>query len=239
MKKRKTAIARVTEVRVLISDKVVLYQVEWLGAVYILDSKMCLVRILHSLLTPQDMDQLCFIANDLKAPPCEAHLRCARSALGAEFVKAFIQDYMERYENLRMSTFLHMGLQPYHERPVRIRISLSDLLIIFAHDINAVERFDLYMQWFYFVLQKHPTQRITHDASPNLLLKAFFWKGVAPRQMRVNTLLYSDITERDGLILLWMAHKRPRGENVFTLLLRDVFRLLLEWVQWSLPLNLQ
>ena len=44
--------------------------------------------------------------------------------------------------------------------------------------------------------------------------------------------------EEESLVMIAMARNRPKGQNFFAQMPRDVFRLILDWSKWSLPFNI-
>jgi hypothetical protein len=238
LKKQKTAL-KVKEILRTIGNSLFLYQVEWEGEFYYLDAFLCLAARQQNLFSFEPT--FIFRSSKLQHPPRDSQcIANARITLGNEFVDAFLDVYKPISGNIQQ--LLRMGIYPHNSNNNKLIEDAKTAAVIFA--IYKDNARDLSLTWMYRVLMKCKKEDIAHYLASRTsvihhLAKLLCWKGYMRWSQKVPDQLEQLYNgEARGLALIAMARNRPRGQNVFAQLPRDVLRLLFGWIQWSLPIDL-
>lgn len=237
LKKQKTAL-KVKEILRTIGGSLFLYQVEWEGEFYYLDAFLCLAARQQDAFSFEPT--FIFCSSKLQHPPRDCQcIANARITLGNEFVDAFLDVYKPITGNIQQ--LLRMGIYPNNNNDKLLEDAKTATLIFATYKDNAR---DVSLTWMYRVLMKCKKEDISYylisrTSVIHHLAKLLCWKGymrwsqTVPDQLEQ---LYNG--EARGLALIAMARNRPRGQNLFAQLPRDVLNLLFGWIQWSLPIDL-
>lgn len=236
IKKAKHADCHVTEVRALISNHLLMYQVEWNGVFYILDKTLNLLCTRDRSIQPEERQQYSFLASDLLYPPMGLNLREARHTLGNELVDAITRFFLEG-GSPSLDLYLRMELGPQFAAPKVADMDFLNLLRPRALPVSS----DLLMRWTYYMLRKSKGPVHGEAITPSHVLKVLYWKGRVRRTHDSHKALFGQHVwqgEQRGLSVVCMARNRQRSDNVFAQMPRGVMQLIVEWVRWSLPLNI-
>lgn len=245
MKKQKTAAttAIVKEIHAGLSNsRLYLYQVEWLGNIYFLDKFLELVgqEPATGAITLIDVDETnIFYVDDLEYAPLFADIQRARGKLGKGLVDAFVSVYAEHFWT-DVKILLKMGIRPCENNkgdPIYLSaLGIVPLLLLSLYMDTAR---DLYLSWTYEFLRQHKSYRWRDCSRVHYLSRVLCWKGKLEWLFSVpRPLQQLHHGETRGLTLLAMARNRPAGESVFAQLPRDLMKMIFDWIQWSLPLEL-
>jgi hypothetical protein len=211
-----------------------LYYAEWRGDVYLLDTFLQLVSK-RPTTSVDAMIPGVTLHHILRHPPTSSSIKAAKQNLDAEFVNAFVENYVSTFRD-NMARLLRMGIRPdarFSDLISSKRATIDSLVLLYAE----VDR-ELFLSWLYATLKGNLSGRFMCSRI-NHLSMVLCWKGIvewiSPIPQAVSDLSNG---ERRGLMILALARNRPAGENVFAQLPRDLLRLLFYWIQWSLPQNL-
>lgn len=216
-----------------------LYQVEWQGHTYFLDPFLELVGKESSI----DVDGVTlFYAQELQCYPLYENIQRARGKLGKDLVNAFVAVYIEQFSG-KVNILLRMGIHPEesnnNNNSVSSSLTTADVVPLFLLSLYTESSRDLYLSWTYAFLRQRKKYQWRDRNHVHYLARVLCWKGKLEWELSVPCsleLLYNG--EERGLALLAMARNRPAGENVFAQLPRDLMKMIFDWIQWSLPLEL-
>jgi hypothetical protein len=226
----------VREILTVIKNRLLFYEVCFRGLYYLLDSHLYLYRI-----TEKDMGTMYYmrVSDQYENAPDSADLNRLR-AKHSELACAIRKQYLLNLpKNTKMSEFIRIGIHPHEVTLRKGFMAISDYFnSLYDYCSSNSNNLDLCISWLYVLLRGGKCPRLTENITVNPLVVILYWKQHVSPTYYFNCFSHLYGGERRGLMQIALARNRPRGENIFAQFPRDLMKMIFDWIQWSLPLNL-
>lgn len=226
----------VREIMTVIRSSLLYYEVLFQDSYYILDPELRLCCITNK---ATQQSHHAWVCKEYRTPPRSIHfdrLKVEHPELSSAIRKSYLSHLFEQQKPLH--ELVKMGVIPEEVGYYDTSTIMGDLQNLYWNCTR--NNFDLSLRWIYHLLRIRNKEkcRLYETYTPNPLLSILYWKDCIYDRYYLDWFSHLKGGERKGLMQVALARNRPKGENVFAQFPKDLLHLIFEWVQWSLPLNL-